>query len=89
MPVILFYTAPSVFLDQSLHETPRLLPVADIGRDPADSHTMGSSAMFVFEEQQCGRNNDREVLPEPALVLVDGGEAVSVYSVEIILVGDA
>lgn len=28
-------------------------------------------------------------LPEPALVLVDGGEAVSVDCVEIVLVGDA
>lgn len=28
-------------------------------------------------------------LPEPALVLVDGGEAVSVDCVEVVLVGDA
>lgn len=47
--VILFNAAPSVLLYQSFHKTPRLLPVADIRRDPADTHTMGPSAVFAFE----------------------------------------
>ncbi len=41
--VILFNAAPSVLLYQSFHKTPRMLPVADIRRDPADTHTMAPS----------------------------------------------
>lgn len=89
MSVILFDATPSVLLYQSFHKTPRLLPVADIRRDPAGTHTMVPSAVFAFEAEQYMHNNGQEVLPEAALVLVDRGEAVSVYSVEVILVGDA
>lgn len=87
--VILLNAAPSVLLYESFDETPGLLPVADIRRDPADTRTMARSAVFAFEAQQCMRNNGQEAVPEAALVLVDGGQAVSVYSVEVVLVGDA